>query len=89
MKPRGPKPRNGTVEQFRRAAQRLDARGQTVRLVMTVPGEPFRRAPDDIMISRLVDGVVRTKEDALEIAKRRSASATYKGCDSRWFAFRP
>lgn len=80
---------HGLHAQVQRSAARLAAEGRIARHVKTQPVQEFQRAPDDIMIKRVADGVVRTKEAALAIARRRDRGATYKGSDVRWFCFAP
>lgn len=80
---------HGLHAQVQRAASRLAAEGRIARHVKTQPVQEFQRAPNDIMIKRVANGVVRMKEDALAIARRRDRGATYKGSDVRWFCFAP
>ncbi len=84
------KPRNSTVDQFARAAQRLGERGQIGKVFRHGPMREFKREPGDIVVARVnADGSTRAAAEALAIARKRSPSAKYKGCDARWYAFTP
>ena len=79
--------RNGTAEQFQRAAQRLEREGKIARNVLAAPGREFKLGPDDILVARTLE--IRSAEQALVVARKRpgGARATYKGATARMFVF--
>ena len=82
------KPRNGIADIAARSTRRLVERGQIAPSTLVKPGTSFTRADGDILIARRgPDGLHRTKESALVLARVREPSAKYRASDARWYVF--
>lgn len=54
---------------------------------LTQSGRAYKLAPGDIQIARIKDGVARTIDDALEVARKQDGTATYKATGGRFYVF--
>jgi hypothetical protein len=81
--------RNTLRDLVNRRARVLEAEGRIEPRRLTSPAGSYTRQADDILVEIERDGVRRTRDDALAIARRRDPGATFKRQLVRHYVFGP
>ena len=76
------------MDQMTRAMKPRNGIADIAPSTLVKPGTSFTRTDGDILIARRgPDGLHRTKESALVLARVREPSAKYRASDARWYVF--